>query len=65
MGTNQHKNDSCLFPFGNNFMTLFALMVLDEEKRRKQEELDDDEDDGFVTGEDNDPENDDMNDSEE
>jgi hypothetical protein len=36
MGPKQHKNDSCLFPFGNNLPILFALMVLDDEDRKRR-----------------------------
>jgi hypothetical protein len=36
MGTPRDKN-SCLYPFGNNYLTLFALMVLDDEDRRRME----------------------------
>jgi len=51
MGQEKHENNSCCFPFGNNFLTLFALMALDDEYSRNQEELADEEDDDFVTDE--------------
>ena len=51
MGTKQRDNNGCFFPFGNNFLTLFGLMVLDDEVRRNQEEIAYEEDDDFVTDE--------------
>lgn len=38
------KNPGGLFPFGNNFLTLFGLMVLDDEERRIEAEIAEGED---------------------
>ncbi len=39
-----HKNDGGLFPFCNNFLTLFGLMVLNDEERKIEAEMAEDED---------------------
>ena len=57
MGTKQRDNNGCFFPFGNNFLTLFGLMVLDDEDRRNREALADGEDDDCLTDEDGEFEN--------
>ncbi len=50
----QNNNSGCLFPFGGDFLPLFALLVLDDEEHRKEaEELEEaecfkvDEDNGY------------------
>jgi hypothetical protein len=46
MGRPDDKN-GCLFPFGNNILTLFVLMVMDDEDRGMSEEnFNEDEKDG-------------------
>jgi len=50
MGPKQHKNDSCLFPFGNNLPILFALMVLDDEDRKRRWEESKGGDDDLLNG---------------
>lgn len=48
----QNNNSGCLFPFGGDFLPLFALLILDdEERRRRAEELEEEE--GFKGDEDN------------
>lgn len=54
----QNNNSGCLFPFGGDFLPLFALLILDDEERRKEaEELEEaedskrDEDNGYSTDE--------------
>ena len=68
MGPKQHDNNGCLFPFGNNFLTLFGLMVLDEEERNRRAEMAEEEgqeDEILDMGEDNYDEFDDDSDEDE
>ena len=44
MGPKHHENNGCLPSFGNNFLTLFGLMLLDDEARRISAEMDEEED---------------------
>jgi hypothetical protein len=44
MGPKHHENNGCLPSFGNNFLTLFGLMVIDDEERRIRAEMAEDED---------------------
>jgi len=68
MGPKHHDNNGCLFPFGNNFLTLFGLMVLDDEERKRRAEMleeEDPEDEVLDMGEENDDEFDDDYDEDE
>ena len=44
MGPKHHENNGCLPTFGNNFLTLFGLMVLDDEERKRRAEMLEEED---------------------
>jgi hypothetical protein len=44
MGSKHHENNGCLPTFGNNFLTLFGLMLLDDEERSIRAEMDEEED---------------------
>ena len=44
MGLKHHENNGCLPTFGNNFLTLFGLMVLDDEDRKRRAEMLEEED---------------------
>jgi hypothetical protein len=44
MGSKQHANNGCGPSFGNNFLTLFGLMLLDDEALRIGAEMDEEED---------------------
>ena len=44
MGPKRQDNNGCLPSFGNNFLGLFGLMVLDDEERRIRVEMDEEED---------------------
>lgn len=47
-GNDRNQNSGCLFPFGGNFLPLFALLVLDdEERKRRARELEEEEEDSI------------------
>ena len=46
MGNDYSDNSGCLFPFGDDFLPLFALLVLNqEERRRREQELEEEDED--------------------
>ncbi len=44
MGKKQNNNSGCVFPFGDGFLPILALMLLDDEERRQKEEVEEDDD---------------------
>jgi hypothetical protein len=52
MGTKLPKNDGCLLPFGNNFLQLFGLLVLNDDEIRRRAENTEDEDEDYDIEED-------------